>query len=106
MRKDIEKILISEAEIKAKIAELGKQITHDFAGKEPVFICVLKGASLFMSDLIRSVDLPCSIDFMAISSYGNTTVSSGVVQIKKDIDTDISGKDVIIVEDIVIQVYL
>jgi hypoxanthine phosphoribosyltransferase len=101
MRKDIEKILISEAEIKAKIAELGKQITHDFAGKEPVFICVLKGASLFMSDLIRSVDLPCSIDFMAISSYGNTTVSSGVVQIKKDIDTDISGKDVIIVEDIV-----
>ncbi|MBN2830090.1 MAG: hypoxanthine phosphoribosyltransferase [Candidatus Cloacimonetes bacterium] len=101
MIKDIEKILVTEEEIKTKITELGKRITVDFAGKEPVFICVLKGASLFMSDLIRSVQLPCSIDFMAISSYGDSTVSSGVVQIKKDIDSDISGKDVIIIEDIV-----
>ncbi len=101
MINDIEKILMSEADIANKIKELGDKITSDFAGKEPVFVCVLKGASLFMSDLIRAVNLPCSIDFMAISSYGDSTVSSGVVRIKKDIDTDLTGKDVIIVEDIV-----
>ncbi len=101
MKNDIEKILISEKTLADKIKELGNKITNDFKGSEPIFICVLKGASLFMSDLIRTVDLPCSIDFMAISSYGDSTVSSGVVRIKKDIDADITGKDVIIVEDIV-----
>ncbi|MDP8231512.1 MAG: hypoxanthine phosphoribosyltransferase [Candidatus Zophobacter franzmannii] len=101
MIKDIEKVLITEEEIASKIAEIGENITRDFTGKEPIFICVLKGASIFMSDLIRQIDLPCAIDFMAISSYGDSTVSSGVVQIKKDVDTDLTGKDVIIIEDIV-----
>ena len=101
MEQDIDRILISEAEIIAKIEELAIKISNDYKDKFPVIICILKGAVLFMSDLIKNLKIPVEIDFMALSSYGNSTKSSGVVRIKKDIDVDISGRDVIIVEDII-----
>lgn len=97
----LERILVTKEEIAAKVRELGRQITEDYAGKAPVFICILKGAAIFFSDLIREVDLPLTSDFMAISSYGSATKTSGVVRVLKDLDKDIVGKDVIIVEDIV-----
>ena len=87
--------------IQARIAELGAEITRDYAGRVPLLICVLKGAVIFMSDLCRAVDLPLEMDFMAVSSYGNSTRSSGVVRIVKDLDIDLAGRDVIVVEDIV-----
>ena len=98
---DLDQILVTKEEIRQKIAELGQRITRDYAGKEPVLICILKGAVLFFSDLIREIDLPLTTDFMAISSYGSATKSSGVVRVLKDLDKDILSKDVIIVEDIV-----
>jgi hypoxanthine phosphoribosyltransferase len=98
---DIERILVTKEEIAQKVTELGKRITQDYAGKEPVLVCILKGAALFFSDLIREIDLPLTTDFMAISSYGNATKTTGVVRVLKDLDNDILGKDVIIVEDIV-----
>ena len=98
---DLEKILVTRGEIAEKVRELGRRITADYAGKEPVLVCILKGAVLFFSDLIREIDLPLTADFMAISSYGSATKSSGVVRILKDLDNDILGKDVIVVEDIV-----
>ena len=98
---DLEKILVTKEEIREKVAELGRKITKDYAGKEPVLICILKGAAIFFSDLIREIDLPLTTDFMAISSYGSATKTSGVVRVLKDLDRDILGKDVIIVEDIV-----
>lgn len=101
MHKDIKKILIEEKEIQAKVAELGAIITEDYRGKDLLIICVLKGAVIFTSDLIRKIDLPLDIDFMAISSYGANTKSSGVVRILKDLDTSIEGKHVLIVEDII-----
>ena len=101
MYRDQEKILVSREEIAAKIRELGETITRDYAGREPLMVCVLKGAALFFTDLIREIDLPLTTDFMAISSYGNATKTSGVVRVLKDLDNDILGKDVIIVEDIV-----
>ena len=99
--RDLERILVTKEEIAKKISELGRKITEDYAGKEPVFICILKGAALFFSDLIREIDLPLTTDFMAISSYGSATKTSGVVRVLKDLDRDILGKDVVIVEDIV-----
>lgn len=99
MKNDIEKILISEEELREKVAEVGAKITRDYAGKEPVFVGVLKGCFIFMADLMRYVDLPCSVDFMAVSSY-NGTNTTGAVKINKDLSSDICGKDVIIVEDI------
>ena len=99
--RDLEKILVTKEEIKQKVAELGATITRDYAGKKPVLVCILKGAALFFSDLIREIDLPLTTDFMAISSYGSATKTSGVVRVLKDLDNDILGKDVIIVEDIV-----
>lgn len=99
--KDIERVLFTKEEINKAIEELGKKIAKDYEGKEPICICILKGASVFFADLIRCIDLPLSIEHMAISSYGNSTNSSGEVRLIKDIDRSIHGKDVIIVEDIV-----
>ena len=99
--KDLDRVLITREEIAAKVRELGQQITRDYAGKKPVLVCILKGASMFFTDLIREIDLPLTLDFMAISSYGSATKTSGVVRILKDLDNDILGKDVIVVEDIV-----
>ena len=96
---DLDKILVTKEEIARKVEELGRRITSDYAGKEPVMVCILKGAALFFSDLIREIDLPLTTDFMAISSYGSATKTSGVVRVLKDLDKDILGKDVIIVED-------
>jgi len=98
---DLEKILLTREEIEKKVKELGARITKDYAGKKPVLVCVLKGASVFFADLVREISLPLTMDFMAISSYGSATKTSGVVRILKDLDNDIVGKDVIIVEDIV-----
>ena len=96
-----DEILLDREQIAARVKEMGQQITKDFAGKDLVAICILKGASVFFVDLIREIDLPMSVDFMAISSYGSATKSSGVVRILKDLDKPINGKDVLIVEDIV-----
>ena len=98
---DLECVLLTREEIAAKVQELGKQITRDYAGKKPVLVCILKGAAVFFADLIREISLPLTLDFMAISSYGSATKTSGVVRILKDLDNDILGKDVIVVEDIV-----
>lgn len=98
---DVAEILISEEAIQKRVAELGKQITLDFAGSEVLMIAVLKGALLFLADLVRHVDLPVAMDFLAVSSYGAGTSSSGVVRILKDLDEPIEGRNVVIVEDIV-----
>lgn len=98
---DLSRILVTKEEIAEKVCETGKRITSDYAGKAPVMVCILKGASVFFTDLLREIDLPVTIDFMSISSYGSATKSSGVVRVMKDLDRDILGKDVIIVEDIV-----
>ena len=100
MDKDILKVLLSEEEIQAKVRELGKQISEDYAGKDVVFIGVLKGCFVFMADLLRNVTLSCSMDFMAVSSYGSGTSTTGAVKINKDLSHDIQGKHVVIVEDI------
>ena len=99
--RDLDRVLLTRDEIAAKVRELGRQITLDYAGKKPVMVCILKGAAVFFTDLIREIDLPLTLDFMAISSYGSATKTTGVVRILKDLDNDILGKDVIIVEDIV-----
>ena len=98
---DLKKVLVTREEIKAAVEELGKRITADYADKDPMFICILKGASVFYADLIREIDLPLRTDFMAVSSYGSSTKTTGVVKVVKDLDRDIHGKDVLIVEDIV-----
>ena len=100
MRKDIDHILYDEATIAAKVRELGECITKDYAGKEPFLVGILKGCFVFMSDLSKEIDLYCDIDFMAVSSYGSGTTTTGAVQIKKDLSRDIEGRDVIIIEDI------
>ena len=98
---DLTKILLTREEIAAKVDELGKTITADYQGKCPVMICILKGGTVFFTDLVRAIDLPLTMEFMAISSYGSATKTSGVVKLVKDLDNDILNKDVIIVEDIV-----
>ncbi len=98
---DIQEILITEQQLKEKVKELGRMITKDYQGKDLVLLGVLKGAIMFMADLSRAIDLPLSIDFMAVSSYGSSTRSSGIVKIIKDHDINIEGKDVLIVEDII-----
>ena len=100
MREDIERVLLTEEQIHARVREMGKAISEDFAGKEVVFIGVLKGCFIFMADLMRCVTIPCMMDFMAVSSYGSGTVSTGAVKINKDLNEDIEGKHVIFVEDI------
>ena len=99
--RDLDRILVTREEIAQRIREVGAQITADYAGKEPVLVGVLKGAVVFFSDLAREIALPVSMEFMAVSSYGSATKTSGVVRVLKDLDRDILGKDVIIVEDIV-----
>jgi hypoxanthine phosphoribosyltransferase len=98
---DVGEILISGDAIQTRIAELGVAITAEHAGQAPLLVCVLKGAFVFMADLSRAIDLPVEFDFMAVSSYGSATKSSGVVRIVKDLDLDLSGRHVILVEDIV-----
>lgn len=100
MHQDIEKILVSEEELCSINARLGAQITKDFAGKNLLVLGILKGCVFFMTDLVRNIDLPLSIDFMSVSSYGSGTESTGHVKITKDIDIDLSGYDVLLVEDI------
>lgn len=97
----IKKVLISESEIKKRIQELGKQISNDYQGEEIIVVCILRGAFLFMSDLCRAISVPQIVDFMAVSSYGNSTSSSGVVKIEKDLSENIEGKNVLIIEDII-----
>ena len=98
---DLERVLVTKEEIAQKVQELGERITRDYAGKQPIVVCILKGAVVFFTDLIREIDLPMQIDFMAISSYGSSTKSTGVVKLVKDLDRDVSGRDVLVVEDIV-----
>ena len=101
MEKDIAYVLLSEEQLKNRIAELGAQLAEDYRDKNPTMVCILKGAVLFYTDLIRAMPIPLSLDFMAVSSYGNRTKSSGEVEIRKDLSTSIEGKHVIIVEDII-----
>jgi hypoxanthine phosphoribosyltransferase len=94
-------VVVSEEDIRRRVAELGAQITSDYAGRPPLLVGVLKGAFVFMSDLARAIDLPVEFDFMAVASYGSSTRTSGVVRIVKDLDTDLAGRHVLVVEDIV-----
>lgn len=100
MLNDIEKVLYSEEELKAICKKLGEQISEDYKDKNLLLVSVLKGSIVFMGDLMRNITVPCRIDFMAVSSYGSGTQSSGRVKIKKDLDIDISGYDLLVVEDI------
>jgi hypoxanthine phosphoribosyltransferase len=94
-------VVISEGDLQQRISELGKQITADYADRPPLLVGVLKGAFMFMSDLARAIELPVEFDFMAVSSYGSATRTSGVVRILKDLEIDLTDRDVLIVEDIV-----
>jgi hypoxanthine phosphoribosyltransferase len=93
--------IVQADELQHRIRELGEQISADYDGRVPLLVCVLKGAVFFLSDLMRHIDVPCEVDFMAVASYGSATESSGVVRILKDLDMAIEGRDVLIVEDIV-----
>jgi len=94
-------VLVSAEEVQRRVAELGEQISRDYAGRSLLLVGVLKGAVFFLSDLMRYIDVPVEVDFMAVASYGSATDSSGVVRILKDLDASIEGRDVLIVEDIV-----
>jgi hypoxanthine phosphoribosyltransferase len=98
---DIGPTVVGEIDLRDRVLALGKEITADYNGRPPLLVGVLKGAFVFMSDLSRAIDLPVEFDFMAVSSYGSATRSSGVVRIIKDLDLDLTGRDVLIVEDIV-----
>ena len=100
-RPELGRLVVSEDELQGRVAALGKEITADYADRPPLLVGVLKGAFLFMSDLARCIDLPVELDFMAVSSYGSATKTSGVVRIIKDLDTDLTDRHVLIVEDIV-----
>ncbi len=100
MHDDIQEILVSEAELKEKVTQLGEQISRDYAGKNLLLVSILKGSVVFMADLMRAITIPASIDFMVVSSYGAGTNTSGLVKIVKDLDQNLAGKDVLIVEDI------
>jgi hypoxanthine phosphoribosyltransferase len=97
----IGEVLVSADDLQRRVAELGAEISRDYVGRDLVMIGVLKGAVLFLADLMRSLTVPCEIDFMAVSSYGSSTDSSGVVRILKDLDAPIEGRDAVLVEDIV-----
>ena len=101
MNRDIAYVLYSEQQLRECVQRLARQIEEDYAGKDLVCVCILKGGVMFMTDLVREINLPLTLDFMAASSYGSGTTSAGVVRILKDLDKDISGKHVLIVEDIV-----
>lgn len=100
MHDDIQEILVSEAELKEKVTQLGEQISRDYEGKNLLLVSILKGSVVFMADLMRAITIPASIDFMVVSSYGAGTNTSGLVKIIKDLDQNLAGKDVLIVEDI------
>jgi hypoxanthine phosphoribosyltransferase len=101
MRNDLKEILLDENMLTEKIKELGRQISEDYKDKDLFLVGVLKGSVMFMADLMKAISIPCVMDFMAVSSYGNSTETSGVVRILKDLDFEIEGKDVLIVEDII-----
>lgn len=101
MDENVGRVIVGEAELQAKIAELGAQITADYAGRPPILVGVLKGAFMFMADLARAIALPVEFDFMAVSSYGSATRTSGIVRILKDLEIDLTDRDVLVVEDIV-----
>ena len=101
VQNDLTEILITEEQIRSRIAELAREVERDYAGKDVLLIGVLKGAVMVMADLSRELRIPVTMDWMAVSSYGSGTQSSGVVRILKDLDTDLSGKTVLIVEDII-----
>ena len=101
MHNDIAKVLLSEEAIQNRVREMGAEIAKDFADKNPIMVCILKGAVMFYADLLRATPIPLSMDFMAVSSYGNKTKSSGEVEIKKDLSSTIEGRHIIIVEDII-----
>ena len=96
-----DELLITRDQIAVRVKEMGAEITRDFEGKDLTVICILKGAVTVFADMLRRIEIPCAIDFMAISSYGSSTKSSGVVRLLKDLDHDVLGRDVIIIEDIV-----
>ena len=100
MHQDVEKILFSQEQLQARVRELGAQITRDYAGKEVAVAAILRGSYIFMADLTRAIELPITVDFMSVSSYGSGTSSSGQVEIKKDLSDPIEGKELLIVEDI------
>ncbi|NOU87546.1 hypoxanthine phosphoribosyltransferase [Paenibacillus sp. LMG 31460] len=101
MYSDIQEVLYSEEQIQGKIKELGEKLSIDYEGKNPLVICVLKGAFIFMADLVKQIRVPLELDFMAVSSYGQSTKSSGVVKIIKDLDVPVEGRHILIVEDII-----
>ena len=101
LERGVAEVLVDEEALRARVAELGEEISTDYAGRDLLLVGVLKGAVFFMADLMRSLTIPCEIDFMAISSYGDSTDSSGVVRILKDLDINIEGRDVLVVEDII-----
>jgi len=98
---EFDEIIVSEQQIRARVSELAAQISADYQGRDPLLVCVLKGAVFFMADIVREITVPCELDFMAVSSYGSATDSSGVVRILKDLDANIEGRNVIIIEDII-----
>ena len=98
---DLERILVTREEIAKAVKKLGEELTKKFKGESPVFVCILKGASVFFTDLIREIDVPLTMDFMVVSSYGSSTKTTGVVKIVKDLDKPVVGKHVVLVEDIV-----
>ncbi len=98
---DLGEVVVAADDVRERIVELGRAITLDYAGRPPLLVCVLKGAINFMSDLMRAIELPVEVDFMAVSSYGAATKTSGVVRIVKDLDVDLADRDVLIVEDVV-----
>lgn len=100
MHNDIQEILVTEQQLQQKVQELGAAISRDYAGKDLLLVAILKGSVVFMADLMRAVTIPCNIDFMVVSSYGKGTNTSGLVKIVKDLDQDLNGKHVLIVEDI------
>jgi len=100
MHQDVEQILFTEADIAARVTEMGKQITEEFEGKNPLLIAVLKGSFMFMADLARSIETSCNIEFLGVSSYGNKSETTGAVRITRDLEYDIEGRHVIVVEDI------
>lgn len=100
MREDLAGILISQEELQKKVQELGQRISRDFEGKNPLLLSILKGSFVFMADLARAITIPCSFEFMAVSSYGTKSVTTGAVKITKDLEIDIEGRHIIVVEDI------
>ena len=101
MEKDIARVLLTEEQLQTRVQELGRQIAWDYRGKNPAMVCILKGAIMFYTDLLRAIPIQLSMDFMAVSSYGKRTKSSGEVEIRKDLSTSIENRHVIIVEDII-----